>query len=68
MKKGYTKEDVIKKLKTLQGASTQREFAAKMGITQQYLNDVLLGNRAPGKKILEYLGLEVGYIKSERAA
>lgn len=67
MKKGYTKDDVVKRLKSLQGGQTQSQFAAKMDVTQQYLNDVLLGNRKPGKKILGYLGFEAGYIKSENA-
>lgn len=69
MKKGYSKEDVVRELKALQGDRTQREFAAAIKVSQPYLGDVLLGNRWPGKKILDYLDLEHGFIrKSKRAA
>lgn len=66
--KGYTTGDVLNMLKARQAGRTQREFAAEIGITQQYLCDVLQGNRKPGRKMLDYLGLEAGFIKPKRAA
>jgi transcriptional regulator with XRE-family HTH domain len=68
MKRGYSNSDVIQRLRQLQGDQTQAQFAGQIGITQQYLSDVLQGNRRPGKKITDYLGLEPGYIKPESAA
>ena len=41
-----------------QSGETQKEFAAKLGISEQYLSDVLSGNRAPGKKFLDAIGWE----------
>lgn len=37
---------------------TQKAVAELLGITDQYLNDVLRGRREPGKKILYPLGFE----------
>lgn len=37
---------------------TQKEYAAQIGISEQYLSDVLSGSRAPGKKLLEAIGWE----------
>ena len=37
---------------------TQKSLAKKLGISQQYLSDVLRGNRYPGKKLLDGLNLE----------
>jgi hypothetical protein len=36
----------------------RKYFAAKVGVSQQYICDVLLGRKEPGKKILQALGLE----------
>lgn len=69
VKKGFSGRDVVTALKSLQGSMTQREFATLIGVSQSYLWAVLLEKVAPGKKILDYLDLEHGYIKkSERAA
>jgi hypothetical protein len=73
MRKGYSKADVAKELKRLQGKMTQREFSAVIGISQPYLTDLLLGNRWPGKKILDYLAgtgleLEPGFIRKPKRA
>jgi hypothetical protein len=65
MIRAYTAEEALEMLKRRQGTKTQREFAAEIGVTQQYLGDVLLGNRGIGTKLLTYLGLEVGYIKKQ---
>lgn len=37
---------------------TQKAAAQFLGVSQQYLTDVLKGRRYPGKKILDKLGLE----------
>lgn len=40
------------------GGHTQLSLAAAIGISAQYLNDILHGNREPCEKCLAYLGLE----------
>lgn len=44
---------------------TQKEFAKKIGVSTPYLNDVLQGNRSPGDKVLNALGLAkiIVYVK-----
>lgn len=37
---------------------SQKALATELGISQQYLCDVLAGRREPGNSILEPLGLE----------
>lgn len=39
-------------------AGSQKALAARLGVSPQYLNDVLLGRKEPGEGILEPLGLE----------
>lgn len=36
----------------------QKDCAAKLGVSPQYLNDVLCGRKEPGNKILKPLGFE----------
>lgn len=40
------------------GSMKQKEFAAKLGITPQFLNDILHGHRNPGPIVLKALGVE----------
>lgn len=37
---------------------TQKSLAEKFGISPQYLGDILHGNRFPGKKLLDAMGIE----------
>lgn len=37
------------------GSCTQKEFAAQLGITPQFLNDILQGKRNPGERTLKAL-------------
>lgn len=50
--------DPIRLLRETLDGGNQAEMARKMGISPQYLNDVLNEKRGVGDKILEYLGLE----------
>lgn len=50
--------DPIRLLRASLGSSSQVEVARKIGISPQYLHDVLNERRGPGDKILEYLGIE----------
>ena len=49
---------------------SQKELAARIGVSRSYLCDVLAGKREPTGPILEHLGLErrVGYEPKPRAA
>lgn len=38
---------------------TLRNYARRIGVSAPYLSDVFRGNRNPGPKILEFLGLKV---------
>ena len=39
-------------------AGSQNRLAEELGISSQYLNDVLWKRRQPGKKLLDALGLQ----------
>ena len=45
---------------------SQKELADGIGISAQYLSDVLLGKRMPGKKILDWLGLQAEIVYRPR--
>lgn len=66
--KAYTQDEVIEMIRKRIGNKTQREFALEIGVSQQYLNDILQGRRTPGPSILGYLGLEKAFIQSEQTA
>jgi AraC-like DNA-binding protein len=65
--KYLTKEQVIATLsKHLTRAGTQIRLAQEIGVSPQYLNDMLRGAREPGKKVLRFLGLERHRVYSEK--
>lgn len=55
--KTYTREDVIRMLKTRQGTKQSNHFAKELEVSAPFLNDVYAGNRPPSPKILAFLGL-----------
>ena len=59
---------VIKLLRQRQGDGSQRSLAAKLGISDVYLSDVLTGKRTPGPKILRALGLQQRIVYSKNNA
>lgn len=44
--------------KQVREIGSQKEFAKQLGISQQYLSDVIKGRRMPNEKILKAMGLE----------
>jgi len=52
----FTIDDVKKVLRAKQGSRTLEEFAAEVGVSFQLISNILLDRRAPGTKILKYLG------------
>jgi hypothetical protein len=68
MVRGYTKQQVIDMVRAKLSGVSQSDLAREIGISRGYLADVLSGRALPGPMILHHLGLEAGYIKSERAA
>jgi hypothetical protein len=66
-----TRDTVIKKIqRVIDEHGTQKAAAQFLGVSQQYLTDLLRGRRDPGTKILDKLGLEsrVIYLPKEQAA
>jgi transcriptional regulator with XRE-family HTH domain len=58
----------IKRLKTeVAKHGNQKKTAAALGISQQFLTDVLKGRRQPGEKLLAALGLEkrIEFVKAK---
>jgi len=53
-----TLRDVLRRLHRLIGDGTQKAAAEKLGVSQQYLSDVLNEAREPGPLILSGLGIE----------
>lgn len=53
-----TRNELIAMLLEMKGDGKQIDLAAKLGVTPQYLGDVLAGKREPGEKILKTLRLE----------
>lgn len=64
--KRYTEEQVRKLVRDFMGKATQKDMAAVMQISPQYLSDFLRGRR-PGQAILKAVGLkrEVRYVRDE---
>lgn len=53
-----TLRDVLRRLHAVIGDGTQKAAAEKLGVSQQYLSDVLNEAREPGPLILSGLGIE----------
>jgi transcriptional regulator with XRE-family HTH domain len=54
---------VIQKIEhIIKERGTQKAAAEFLGVSQQYLTDLLKGRRDPGEKILSKLGLEASVI------
>ena len=49
-------DDVITRLKSMQGGKTQLEFAEELGVTQQALSKIYAGQN-PGPRVLKRLRL-----------
>ena len=59
-----TEKDILRRLRALMSGRTQRAVAAELGISEQYLCDILKGRKPPGPTVLKALGLSrrVSYI------
>jgi len=53
----YTREDVVKLLKSRQGSKTLADFSDEIGISFQLLSAVFNGTRQPNGKLLKFLKL-----------
>jgi hypothetical protein len=51
----FSREQVLEKMRSLQGGRSIREFAASVGMSHTYIADVYTGRRNPGPNILRYL-------------
>ena len=63
---GFTLMEPIELLQQRLKGKTQKQLAAELGLSVQYLADVMTRRREPGPKVLEALGLErvVSYRKA----
>lgn len=62
-----TRDSVIRKIKQIiEEQGTQKRAAEFLGVSQQYLTDLLHGRRDPGEKILSKLGLQSRVIYETR--
>jgi len=52
-----THDELIRRLKELQGERSLREFAEALGVSAPYLSDVYRGNRQIGAKLCRKLGV-----------
>lgn len=62
MAKILSSEQVLQLLKKRQGNRPNTELAAELGISKQYLGDVLRGRRDPGPPILKALGIKKVFV------
>lgn len=53
-----TRQQLIDLLRAYQGARSQKAFAEELGCSTAYLCDIYAGNRDPGPKVLEAIGLK----------
>lgn len=67
--KFFTTEAVIAMLKGRQGGLSDCAYAKTLGVSRQFMSDVLRGTRGPSKELLESIGLErrIVYQKKRRA-
>lgn len=57
-----THQELLKQLKQqVKESGSQKVLAHRLGVSRQYLNDILKGRRMPGQKVLRALGLELVY-------
>lgn len=56
---------VVELLKKKQGARTQSDLARDLGMTPQYVSEVLKGQKPPSDRILEYLGLKREIVRAK---
>jgi hypothetical protein len=55
----YTREEVIQMLREyVEDCGSQKEAASKIGISAQYMNDLMRGRRSPGPAVLETMKLK----------
>jgi len=52
-----SRDQVLNELGARRGGRTLEQMAAEVGVSFQYLAKVLSGERVPGDKVLEWLGL-----------
>ncbi len=56
---------VVTLLQKRKGERTLKETAEEVGVSLQYLQEVLTGKKRPSDRILEYLGLKRDIVLSE---
>ncbi len=52
--------------KIVEADGSEYRAAKKLELTRQYVNDLLTGDRQPGPKLIDALGLEVRYFRKRK--
>ncbi len=52
--------------KIVEAEGSEYRAAKKLELTRQYVNDLLTGDRQPGPKLIDALGLEVRYFRKRK--
>lgn len=70
--KALTVEELLALMKKIQGGKTNTKFAADLGISKQYLNDLYTGRKIPSATVSAVFGfeqkIETRYVPSTTAA
>jgi DNA-binding XRE family transcriptional regulator len=62
-----SQKDIVEELRLLADSmSTHKALAVKIGISEQYLCDILKGKRNPGIKVCEFLKVDAVLVYRER--
>ena len=56
--KAYGHTDLVLMLSQSRDSGSWASLARRIGVSRGFLSDIVLGRRAPGHKVLEFLGME----------
>lgn len=62
MKKITTQNHIVEELAAMANKLTQKVLASRIGISQQFLSDIITGKKRPSDRVLRYLG----YVREEK--
>jgi hypothetical protein len=56
--KFFSLEQIILMLKSRQGGRNSSQYAKDLGVSRQFMSDVMSGTRGPSKEMLDSIGME----------
>lgn len=57
-KKFFIVEEVVALIKSRQGVHNASDYAKILGVSRQFMSDVITGKRGPSKEMLDSIGME----------